>query len=237
VARRVKAGSREFAPGFWPTLGAALLVFLTLFLARWQTDRGDEKQARQSLYESRMREPAIDVGGAPAGEELLYRRVRAAGEYVPAGQIFIDNQVFEGRAGFLVVTPLRLASGSLLLVQRGWIERDSRYPAAPQVAVPAGPVQVSGIAALPPRRYLELSSETITGNVWQNLSIDKYRERHGGKVLGFVLVDDVAAPGLQAIRERPDTGIERHREYALTWYAFAATALGLWIALGLRPKR
>jgi cytochrome oxidase assembly protein ShyY1 len=52
-----------------------------------------------------------------------------------------------------------------------------------------------------------------------------------------VLVADVAAPGLTAIRERPDTGIERHREYALTWYAFAATAVGLWIALGFRPKR
>ena len=56
-------------------------------------------------------------------------------------------------------------------------------------------------------------------------------------MLPFVIVDDVPAPGLQALRERPDTGIERHREYALTWYAFAATALGLWIALSLRPRR
>lgn len=227
---------RRFAPGFWPTLAAALLVLLTVFLARWQTDRGDEKQARQSLLESRMREAAVELGGVPAGEELLYRHVRARGEYVAAGQIYIDNQVYEGRAGFQVVTPLKLASNAIVLVERGWIERDARYPAAPQVPVPAGPVTVSGIAALPPRRYLELSGETITGNVWQNLSIDRYRERNGGKLLPFVLVADVAAPGLTAIRERPDTGIERHREYALTWYAFAATAVGLWIALGFRPK-
>lgn len=233
----MKPGSRRFAPGFWPTLGAALVVFLTLFLARWQTDRGDEKQARQSLYEARMREPVVELRAAPSADELLYRRVLAAGEYVPEGQIYIDNQVYEGRAGFMVVTPLKLPSGSLLLVQRGWIERDSHYPAAPAVAVPSGPVAVSGIAALPPRRYLELSSHTISGNVWQNLSIDRYRERNGGKVLPFVLAADVAAPGLQAIRERPDTGIERHREYALTWYAFAATALVLWIALGLRPAK
>lgn len=233
----MKLGTREFAPGFWPTLATALLVFLTLFLARWQTDRGDEKQARQSLYEARMHEPAVELGAAPTGGELLYRRVRATGEYLASGQVFIDNQVHEGRAGFLVATPLKLASGSLVLVERGWIERNAQYPAAPEVAVPAGPVTVSGIAAVPPRRYLELSGETITGNVWQNLSLEKYRERNGGKVLPFVIVDDVAAPGLQALRERPDTGIERHREYALTWYAFAATALGLWIALGVKPKR
>jgi surfeit locus 1 family protein len=233
----VKVGSREFAPGFWPTLGAALLVFLTVFLARWQTDRGDEKQARQSLYETRMHEPAVELRGSASGEDLLYRHVRAAGEYLAAGQIYIDNQVFEGRAGFLVVTPLQLPSGNVLLVQRGWIERDSHYPAAPAVAVPAGPVRVSGVAALPPRRYLELSDKTITGNVWQNLSLERYRKRTGDKLQPFVLVADFPAPGLQVIRERPDTGIERHREYALTWYAFAATALGLWIALGLRPKR
>lgn len=233
----MKPGTRRFAPGLWPTLALGLLALLTLFLARWQTDRGDEKQARQSLYESRMHEPAVELAGAPTGEELLYRRVRASGEYVPAGQVYIDNQVYEGRAGFLVDTPLKLASGSLVLVQRGWIERDARYPAAPEVAVPTGPVVVSGIAALPPRRYLELSGETITGNVWQNLSLEKYRQRNGGKVLPYVIVADVAAPGLQEIRERPDTGIERHREYALTWYAFAATALGLWIALGFKAKR
>ena len=228
---------RRFAPGFWPTVATALLVFLTVFLARWQTDRGDEKQARQSLFESRMHEPAVELAAAPAGEEVLYRHVRATGEYVAAGQIYIDNQVHEGRAGFEVVTPLKLASGAVVLVERGWIERDSRYPRAPEVPVPSGTVTVSGIAALPPRRYLELSGETITGDVWQNLSIEKYGARNGGKVLPFLLVADVAPPGLTAIRERPDTGIERHREYALTWYAFAATALGLWIALGFRARR
>ena len=39
-------------------------------------------------------------------EPLLYRHVRAAGEYDAAGQIYLDNQVMQGRAGYFVVTPL-----------------------------------------------------------------------------------------------------------------------------------
>jgi len=233
----VRVGPREFAPAFWPTLGAALLVSLTVFLARWQTDRGDEKQARQSLYEARMHEPAVDLGAGADPEALLYRRARATGEYVASGQIFIDNQVHEGRAGFLVVTPLRLAGAdAAVLVERGWVERTAAYPATPAVAVPAGRVVATGIVALPPRRYLELSADTISGDVWQNLSIDRYRERSGGKLLPFVLAADTAPEGLTAIRERPDAGVERHREYALTWYAFAATTLALWVALNLRRR-
>jgi surfeit locus 1 family protein len=234
----VKVGSHEFAPGFWPTLGAALLVSLTVFLARWQTDRGDEKQARQALYEARMHEPAVDLRAGADPESLLYRRARATGEYVASGQIFIDNQVHEGRAGFLVVTPLRIdgGAGAAVLVERGWVERTAAYPAPPAAPVPAGHVVVTGIVALPPRRYLELSSETISGNVWQNLSIERYRERSGEKVLPLVLAADAKDGGLIAIRERPDAGVERHREYSLTWYAFAATALVLWVALNLRRR-
>jgi len=233
----VKLGPREFAPGFWPTLAAALLVSLTVFLARWQTDRGDEKQARQSLYEARMREPVVDLRAGADAETLLYRRARATGEYLASGQIFIDNQVHEGRAGFLVVTPLRLADGAVVLVERGWVERTAAYPAPPAVAVPAGPAVATGFVALPPRRYLELSADTISGSVWQNLSIERYREKtSGAKLLPFVLAADTAPEGLAAIRERPDAGVERHREYALTWYAFAATTLALWVALNLRRR-
>ena len=225
----------RFTPGFWPTLAAALLVSLTLWLGHWQAERGDEKQERQDLFESRMREPSVDLHGAAAPETLLYRRVRAAGEYVASQQIFIDNQVFEGRAGFEVVTPLKLRdSGAVVLVERGWIERTAQYPAPPHVDVPSGLVTASGIAALPPKRYLELAPDTGSGPVWQNLSIERFREASHQEVLPFVVVLDFAPEGLQTVRERPDAGVERHREYSLTWYSIAATTVALWVVLNLR---
>ncbi|MGE5616968.1 MAG: SURF1 family protein [Bacillota bacterium] len=215
------------------------MIVLTVSLGRWQTHRAAEKEARQAMFEARMREAPIVLGGdsGPA-DALLYRRVRATGEWIAAGQIFIDNQVHQGRAGFHVITPLRIAgSDRAVLVNRGWIARTAAYPAAPPVEVPAGRVTVDGVASLPPARVLELSSETVTGNVWQNLSLARYAERMRIPVLPVVVLADRAGDALAAVRERPDLGIDRHREYSLTWFSLAVTLAVLWIVFTFRIER
>jgi surfeit locus 1 family protein len=233
----VRIFAYSFAPRVVPTVAAVLLIGLTLWLGRWQTDRAGEKEVRQALFEARLRETPVQLtGSVPSAEPLLYRRVRAAGRWNADGQVFIDNQVLDGRAGFAVVTPLRLASsGDTVLVNRGWIARTSDYPRAPAVAVPEGTVEVSGLATLPPRRVLELSSQTVAGSVWQNLSIERYRAAHPRmNVLPVVVLSDSPPAGLTAMRETPDAGIAKHREYALTWFSLAATTAILWIVLNLR---
>jgi len=221
------------------TVAAAAFIVLTLWLGNWQVDRRHEKEGLQALLESRMHEAPVQLTGPVASAQpLLFRRVIAKGEWLADKQIFIDNQVHEGVAGFHVITPLRLAGSSgVVLVNRGWIARDASYPAAPPVAVPAGPVEVHGLAATPPKRYIELSPETISGNVWQNLSFERYRERTGLDVLPVEVLPDAPAPGLAAVREKPDAGIAKHVEYALTWFSLAATALALWLALNFRREK
>jgi surfeit locus 1 family protein len=193
-------------------LAAAAFIALTLWLGRWQVDRGHEKEARQALLESRRHEAPLSLTGmVPSAEPLLYRRVVARGEWLADKQVFIDNQVHEGRAGFHVVTPLRLeGSRAAVLVNRGWIARDASYPRAPEVAVPAGHVEVRGLATTPPKRFVELSSDVIEGNVWQNLSFERFRERTGVEVLPVVLLPEVPTPGLAAVHEKPDAGIAKH---------------------------
>jgi surfeit locus 1 family protein len=235
----IRIGTFSFAPGLVTTVAAIAFIALTGWLGQWQVNRGDEKAARQALLEARMHgEPVKLTGSVTSAESLLYRRVRASGEWIAERQIFIDNQIHDGKAGFNVITPLRLAgSQDAVLVNRGWVGRGSTYPRPPEVAVPPGPVEVSGLATLPPARYMELSTDTIDGNVWQNLSIERFRARTQLAVLPVVVLQDVAAPGLTAIRERPDAGIAKHQEYALTWFSLAATALVLWIVLNIRRVR
>ncbi|MGZ5031862.1 MAG: SURF1 family protein [Usitatibacter sp.] len=232
----IRMGALSFAPRLVTTAAAAALVALLLWLGSWQVDRAHEMQARQALFEARMHESALLLtGSVPSAEPLLYRRVRVAGTWMADHQIFIDNQVLEGRAGFIVVTPLKLeGKKDAVLVNRGWIARTADYPRPPPVGVPSGPVEVSGTATLPPRRFLELSNETVTGDVWQNLSLDRYRARTGLEILPVVVLEETHAPGLAAIREVPNAGAAKHEEYALTWFLLAATTLVLWIAMNLR---
>ena len=205
------------------------MIALTVSLARWQGGRAAEKAALQATYDARSREAPVVVGGSTGAEALLYRRVRVAGTWMPEAQIFVDNRIREGRAGFHVVTPLRIAGGArVVLVNRGWVARTSAYPAPPPVAAPSGEAEVTGLASLPPRRYLELSGETVEGNVWQNLSLSRYAQRMRVDLIPVVVLADRTADGLVPVREKPDTGIEKHREYELTWYSLAATLVALW---------
>lgn len=232
----VRIGPYRFAPRAGPTTAAVLFIALTLWLGTWQVARRHEKEALQAMLEARLAETPIHLtGSVPSAEPLLFRHVRATGEWIERGQIFLDNKVDAGRAGFEVVTPLRLrGSDDAVLVDRGWIARSAAYPQAPAVPVPAGPVEVEGIATVPVRRYLELSSETIAGNVWQNLSLARYQDATKLRVLPIVVLQEPAAPGLVAVHATPDAGIDKHREYALTWFSLAATAFALWIALNTR---
>lgn len=218
------------------TLAAAGLIGLTLWLGNWQLDRAQEKRERQALLESRMNDNPLTLTAAGRDPQpLLYRHVRASGRWMAKRQFYVDNQVHEGRAGFHVITPLELEPGpGVLLVNRGWIARTAEYPRAPAVAVPEGRVEISGLATRPPARYLELSPQTVTGDVWQNLSIERFAAATGLAVAPVVALLDTPPPGLAAIREKPDAGIAKHVEYAFTWFALAATAFALWLALNFK---
>jgi surfeit locus 1 family protein len=89
-------GAFEFSPRIVPTIGAAVAIALALALGRWQTERAEEKEARHALLEARMNEaPVLLTGSVESPEPLIYRQVRAAGQWVGEGQIFIDNQILE----------------------------------------------------------------------------------------------------------------------------------------------
>ena len=212
-----------------PTLAAIAMIALTVSLGRWQAGRAEEKAALQATYDARIRETPVILGGSSGSDALLYRRVRVMGTWMPEGQLFIDNRIHDGRAGFHVVTPVRIAGGSrVVLVNRGWTPRTSAYPSPPQVAAPSGNADVGGLASLPPRRFLELSADTVSGNVWQNLSLARYAERARVDLVPVVVLADRAEEGLVPVREKPDFGIEKHREYELTWFSLAATLAVLW---------
>jgi surfeit locus 1 family protein len=233
----VRIGRWSFAPRVVPTIAAVAFIALTGYLSRWQAHRAEEKEQRQAVYDQRMGEPPLQLTG-PVGDPsaILFRRVRVDGEWIAEKQVFVDNQVEQGRAGFDVVTPLRIAgSDAVVLVNRGWIARSADYPRPPKVDVPPGRAHVEGLAALPPARFVELvPEEAIIGSVFQNLSLDRYRKWSGIDVLPVEVFADPPGPGLVAVHDRPDAGADQNRQYEATWFLLAATAGALWVGLNLR---
>lgn len=235
---RIRIGALSFAPGVVATIAAALGLALFVSLGRWQLGRAEEKLARQALLDARLAEAPLALAGMASADSLLYRRITATGRWLAARQFYVDNRIRAGRAGFEVITPLALDSGAAVLVNRGWTARDpATYPRPPAVPVPEGRVEVSGLATRPPARFLELTDEAVAGDVWQNLSIERYAAHARLELLPVVVLADRAAPGLAPVTERPDAGVAKHHEYALTWFALAITTVVLWVALNLRRVR
>lgn len=247
-AHHMQIARREisFTPSLLPTLAALIALLLTLYLATWQQGRATEKRALQAEYSARMQAQPVNLssslGNVKDTNEYRYRLAFARGEWQTAKQIFIDNKFNDGGvAGYHVITPLKIAdSNGVVLVNRGWIARSASYPAPPEANPAAGEIEVRGQLTIPSKRFLELSANAVQGNVWQNLTIERYQQAMKIDVLPWVLLaHKMSSPskGLTLQSERPDAGVEKHIEYMLTWYSLALTVAALWVGLNLRIQR
>jgi surfeit locus 1 family protein len=220
----------------------AAVVAVAVFVAagQWQGRRMHEKEMLRAQLDAAAAQPPLPLsalGPDADWEALRYREVVLSGAYAARLQVLVDNRVHEGRAGYHVVTPLALADGRTILVNRGWAPQGASRAAPPAAPPPAGSVTVVGRIATPAAGFLELGSAAPAGNVWQNLDPARFTAATGVAVLP-VIVEATRAPvpddGLVRDWPPPDFGIEKHRIYMVQWYAFAGLALVLWIVVPLR---
>jgi surfeit locus 1 family protein len=233
--------ARRFRPRLVPTLAAIAAIVLFVGAGNWQRGRMQTKDALRADYDAAALLAPLDVSALPAADAwpaLRFRPVQATGEFDAARQILIDNKVHAGRAGYDVVTPLKLADGRAVLVVRGWIAQGASRADLPAAPPPAGPVTVHGRVALPSGAYVELASAPPAGPVWQNLDPARFAAATGLAVPPAVIeATGAAADGLVRDWPAPDFGSDRHRIYMVQWYAFAALAAVLWLVLNLRRAR
>lgn len=224
-------------PGFVLTAAAVLLIGVCVAAGEWQTRRAVYKEALAAQLDARATAPEAQLqSDAIRAEEWAFRRVRVRGEYVPDKALLLDNRVLRGRVGYQVLTPLRLAGTDRhVLVDRGWTAAPPTRAELPDVRTPAGVQDVSGVAVLPPARVFELEEGVPQGKVWQHFLMSRY-EQWSGLALHPVLVQQTndAADGLARDRVRPDSGVQKHRSYALQWYLFAILTVILYVSLNLR---
>jgi len=182
---------------------------------------------------------ALPIDGAhPQAESLVWHRVAVSGSWIPGDVVYLDNRpTDDGRVGFYVVMPLQLASGVVVLVNRGWLPRDAnaRTRIAPYETA-AGPVDIEGVALPDEAHFIDLGNASPPVNsIWENFNFDKYLRASGLHPLHLVIrQDNQVLDGLS--RTWPDRGavlqgeINRHYGYTFQWYAMAL-AIGLLVVI------
>jgi len=227
----------RFRPRLVTTLAAAAGIALTLALAQWQLGRAHEKEAAAARIAALAGEPALRLtASAVEARDVEWRQVSARGRFEPRHAVLIDNRLRRGVAGYHVVMPLALEGGErYVLVNRGWIAGSPERSRLPDITTPAGTVEIAGLAVTPSRRFLELSASTAEGRIWQNLTLERYRQAVPIPLQPFVIQQvNPLEDGLVREWEPPDLGINTHYGYAFQWLALAITLLVFYLVTHVR---
>lgn len=228
---------------FIVTLAALAAVLATARLGLWQLDRAAQKTALAAAIDERARLPALEAAAALDAplDAIVHRYVRLHGQWLVAQTVWLDNRQMDARPGFFAVTPLKLADGRAVLVQRGWAPRDARERTRlPPLPTPAGAVEVRGRIAPPPARLYEFDGAP-SGPIRQNLDLDAFARETGLELLPWSVLQSapvVPDDGLRREWPAPDTGVAKHQGYAFQWFGLSTLVVILYVWYQfIQPRR
>lgn len=225
-----------------PFVATVLLVALGISLGQWQDRRAAEKTGLQAKLTARGAAAPLVVAGAPLTvAEAELRRVSVAGEFVADWPLFLDNRPLDGKVGFYLVMPFRIAgSNRQVLVARGWLPRfTGEHDRLPEFGTPSGTVVVHGIARAHLGKVMQLgqAAEVKPRAILQNVTVEQYAAASGQPVQPFFIEQTSAVNDAdQMVRNWPAAtlGVDKHKGYAFQWYALAVMALLFFVITGFR---
>ncbi|MGZ8358810.1 MAG: SURF1 family protein [Telluria sp.] len=230
-----------------PFIATVALVALGVSLGQWQDRRAAGKTAIQQKLDARSAAAPLALGARLLPLDAAeYRKVSATGEFVAGWPVLLDNRPLNGRAGFYLLMPLRLAgTNTHVLVARGWLARPMAAAATlPAFDTPAGTVTVTGVARRSLGQVMQLGDapKVAPKAILQNLKVAQFARASGLALQPFFIEQtDPVQPGDKLLRDwpAPSLGVEKHQGYAFQWYALAVMALLFFVITGFRrgPKQ
>jgi cytochrome oxidase assembly protein ShyY1 len=219
---------------------AALMIVLSgtmVGLGFWQLDRYHIRHGINTRIDQANATAPVPIGrvispSRPATDDQEWTRVTVTGTYDAARTVVARDRSVNSEVGFEILVPLRLADGSTIIIDRGWISTGPgnglNAPAFP--GVPGGTVTVTGRIHLP-----ESSGETPT-ELGGQTTVRRVDPRMIGPAIGltntyadYILLDTqspAAAAGFTRIpADRQPTWL--NAGYTVQWWLFAALALVL----------
>ncbi len=239
----------------WPGVAAAIAFVILLSLGFWQLGRLQQKAAQLEALRSSMtsaatpldpqllRRVSIHEAGLPSvgGTEFAeLTRVSITGTYLPARSVPVRATLPATKGaqtsgiGFFWMTPLLVDGDTVVFINRGFVPSggDWRPPAVP---TPEGQQTIVGLMRAPenPRTF------TPADNPAKGEYFSRQPQLMGravgvdpAKVANF-FIDAERGTG----EVRPPVGVDaremiaripnNHLQYAVTWFAFAATLVGV----------
>ncbi|MDP3897460.1 MAG: SURF1 family protein [Mesorhizobium sp.] len=231
------------------TVLAAVAIALLLALGTWQVQRLAWKEALIETIDSRIASAPKPLAAIEAmhaeGGDVDYQPAQATGRFLHGSERHFFA-TFQGQSGWYVYTPLELADGRALFVNRGFVPYDRKDAATRAEGQVAGDVVVTGLArnALAAKPSSLLPDNEPANNIyyWKDLGgMASSAGLDAASVLPFFL-DAGPAPNPGGYPAGGVTMIEMpnsHLQYAVTWYGLALALTGVfavWLARWRRAR-
>jgi cytochrome oxidase assembly protein ShyY1 len=210
-------------------------------LALWQYDRHEARRDFNATLTARFQEepqPLEELlGSSTELSRLEWLPAIAVGEYLPPESLSVVNVSQFGQAGYDPVTPLRLADGRLVLINRGFVPLASGFPEPP-----TGTITVVGRVRLSAERRTGAVTDPATGRLTevQRIDIPRIAEQLDGETVPVYLealtstpADD---PSLSRIAD-PDFTLGPHLSYVVQWLVFSLFVVIGWVFVVKRESR
>lgn len=221
---------------------AVFVVVSFVSLGFWQLRRHDERALRNAAVQARASQEVVpveelDLDGTGL-ESLRFRPVQATGSYLEGADVLVDNRSEGGLPGVWVVTPMRLGSGAIVAVSRGF--QGFEAGELPDRQTASGTVEVIGTVLPWDRRDCGTRVADDGSSGMACLRRDVVEDAAGGAVLPvlvqLVRSDPQDDPHLRAV-PLPELTSGPHRSYAVQWFIFATIVAVVYVLILRRVAR
>tara|TARA_B100000963_G_scaffold361595_1_gene398014 strand:+ start:5277 stop:5888 length:612 start_codon:yes stop_codon:yes gene_type:complete len=151
-----------------------------------------------------------------------YQRVKFGGIFDFDKQIYLYNLNSRGAPGYDVITPLKTQSNEILLVNRGWIDRDQRKNKKIN-SVKGGNYEGIFKEITPPNPFKP--DNDLEKNIWYSLNLNDLENFTGYSLSNFVLFLQNKQNQLIETKNVSSDLPNNHLKYAITWYSVALSIL------------
>jgi surfeit locus 1 family protein len=224
-----------FHPRLVPTLFTVPAVLIMLGLGIWQVQRLQWKEGliarRDAAVAAAPIAPPRTLAEARADE---FHHIVAEGTFLNGKELFLAASSEGGGSGYQVLTPLVMADGRTMFINRGFIPLELKDPAKRAAGEPTGTVPVAGLLRVPPadKPSFFLPDNRPDLNLWFWVDLPAMAKEAGviEPVPFYIDADKTPNPG-----GWPQGGVTHldlpndHLQYAITWFSLAVALIVIYV--------
>lgn len=230
-----------------PGLAALVALAILIGLGTWQLQRKAWKEDLIAQIETRAyAEPGAIVPETDwaswRADQDEFRKVRVTGTFLhefeaPVYGLAPGTRQGAPIQGYYLITPLKLATDAIVMINRGFVPTDLRDPARRPESRPAGEVTITGLIRAPEIRNPFTPSDDAARNQWFARDPQGIAAAHKLERVAPFLIDADASSnpgGWPRGGQTPLTLPNNHLQYAVTWFGIALTLIGVFGAFAWR---